>query len=81
MRKFTGSDIFDTEETVPYEWTCDHSYYGTGDGCVSSGHGITLLSHPLKTSSIFEPRWLFQRFGDDDLFRPRSVRKQMRCVD
>ena len=33
MRKLTGSDIFDTEETVPYEWTCDHSYYGTGDGC------------------------------------------------
>ena len=26
-------------------------------------------------------RWLFQRFGDDDLFRPRSVQKQMRCVD
>ena len=33
MRKLTGSDIFDSEETVPYEWTCDHSYYGTGDGC------------------------------------------------
>ena len=33
MRKLTGSDIFDTEETVPYEWTCDHSFYGTGDGC------------------------------------------------
>ena len=26
-------------------------------------------------------RWLSQRFGDDDLFRPRSVQKQMRCVD
>lgn len=33
MRKLTGSDIFDTEESVPYEWTCDHSYYSTGDGC------------------------------------------------
>ena len=41
MRKLTGSDIFGTEETVPYEWTCDHSYYGTGDGCVSSGHSYT----------------------------------------
>ena len=26
-------------------------------------------------------RWLFQRFGDDGLFRPRSVRKQLQCVD
>ena len=25
-------------------------------------------------------RWLSQRFGDDDLFRPRSVRKQLQCV-
>ena len=45
MRKLTGSDIFGTEETVPYEWTCDHSYYGTG-GCVSSGHEITLATFP-----------------------------------
>tara|TARA_B110000240_G_scaffold194853_1_gene243241 strand:+ start:387 stop:1271 length:885 start_codon:yes stop_codon:yes gene_type:complete len=26
-------------------------------------------------------RWLFEHFDDDSLFRPRSVRKQMRCVD
>ena len=26
-------------------------------------------------------RWLFQRFGDDGLFRPRRVRKQLQCVD
>ena len=26
-------------------------------------------------------RWLFQRFGDDGLFRPRRVRKQIQCVD
>ena len=42
-----------------------------------------------STSNWYDPegrrsacaRWLFQRFGDDSLFRPRSVRKQLQCVD
>jgi hypothetical protein len=25
-------------------------------------------------------RWLFEHFGDDSLFKPRSVRKQIQCV-
>ena len=33
MRKLTGSDIFDTEPSVPYAWTCGASYYNAGDGC------------------------------------------------
>ena len=36
MRKLTGSDIFGTEETVPYEWTCDHSYYGPATDAIAS---------------------------------------------
>jgi hypothetical protein len=26
-------------------------------------------------------RWLFEHFGDDNLFRPRRVRKQFQCID